>query len=102
MCGTGYHHRRTLHEHMKKHKGQTRCPVCQMEFSVMFAMRRHMVQRHGMTKDEVDRITNKRPIWPYHVSQGHRVQVYAEASGLLDGEATAAFAAPPPSDGSEL
>ena len=81
---------------MKKHKGQTRCPVCQLELSDMSTMRRHMVRRHGMAKKEVDRVTNKKR-WPYHTGQG-----YAVACGLSVGEAPAAFVASPPTDGYDM
>ena len=68
----------------------------------MFSMRRHMVLRHGMTKEQVDRVTNKRPRWPYHVGQGNTVQAYAETTGLLADEGSSAFAAPPRTEDSEL
>ena len=49
-----------LAAHMKKHRGETCCPVCQQEFAAMSCMRRHMVKRHGMSQQTVDRVTNKR------------------------------------------
>ena len=45
---------------MKKHKGQTRCPICGLELGVVRTMRVHMVKVHGMSRQEVDRVTNKR------------------------------------------
>ena len=49
-----------MKSHMKKHRGQTRCPICHQEFSVVNYLRRHMVNKHGMSREEVDRMTNKR------------------------------------------
>ena len=45
---------------MKKHTGQTKCLVCHQEFAVVRNMRQHMVTIHGMSTEEVNRITNKR------------------------------------------
>ena len=45
---------------MKKHQGQTKCSVCQHEFSAVYNLRRHLVMKHGMSRLEVDRMTNKR------------------------------------------
>ena len=45
---------------MKKHQGQTRCPICLKEFSDIHNMRVHMTTLHGMSKQEVNRVTNKR------------------------------------------
>ena len=45
---------------MKMHTGETRCPICHKEFAVMRNMRRHMVQMHRMSQQEVANVTNKR------------------------------------------
>ena len=55
-----YAYRRNLTEHLKKHTGKTTCPLCQQAFAMVANMRRHMVNTHGLARDEVDRITNKR------------------------------------------
>ncbi|KAF0304719.1 Broad-complex core protein isoforms 1/2/3/4/5 [Amphibalanus amphitrite] len=64
MCGAAYHHRRNLAEHMKRHTGQTTCCICNHEFAMTFSLRRHMVKRHGLSPDEVSRLTNKRGAAP--------------------------------------
>ena len=64
ICGARYSQRSTLWQHLKKHFGQTRCLVCHKEYQAMRNLRRHMVTNHGMSKEEVDRITNKRPQVP--------------------------------------
>ena len=45
---------------MKKHSGQTTCPLCQKTFARVPHMRAHMVEKHRLAKQEVDRITHKR------------------------------------------
>ena len=72
VCGTSYQHRRTLTEHVKKHLGQTRCSICQQEFSEVRNMRRHMVARHGMSKEEENSVTNTK----VKVSNQYLRQVY--------------------------
>ena len=60
ICSAAYKCRNSLLKHMKKHEGQTRCPICQQELSMVGNLRRHMVTKHSMSKQEVDRLTNKR------------------------------------------
>ena len=60
LCGARYSTKTNLISHMKKHRGETRCPVCDEEFAVMRNVRRHMMRRHDMSRLEVDRITNTR------------------------------------------
>ena len=60
ICGAAYHHRRNLAEHMKRHTGQTTCCICHHEFAMTFTLRRHMVNRHGLTPEQVSQLTNKR------------------------------------------
>ena len=62
-CPTVYTHRRGLTEHMKKHSGKTTCPLCQQTFVTVYNMRMHMMSKHRMTKQEVSRMTSKRPYY---------------------------------------
>ena len=83
ICGSRYAQRYNLVRHMKKHSGLTRCPCCHQEFSVMGGLRRHMIRTHDMSKQDVDRITNKRcsgNFWPLVGSD--------QATGLLEDPAT--------------
>ena len=45
---------------MKKHSGKTTCSLCQQMFGTVNHMRKHMHLAHSMSREEVDRITNKR------------------------------------------
>ena len=65
VCGASYTYRRGLSEHMKKHTGKTTCPLCQQTFGMLYHMRRHMVNKHGMAKEDVAKITNKRALYPH-------------------------------------
>ena len=60
VCGVSYSYWSSLREHLKKHTGKTTCPMCQQTFGMVHHMRRHMVNVHGMAKEEVDKITKKR------------------------------------------
>ena len=60
ICGVSYTHRGSLIEHMKKPSGKTTCPICQQMSATVNHLRRHMRNVHSMSREEVDRITNKR------------------------------------------
>ena len=60
ICGLTYSHRRTLSTHMKSHEGQASCGICGQQFSMTQNMRRHMMLKHNMSRQEVDRMTDNR------------------------------------------
>ena len=60
ICGAVYIYRNSLAAHMKSHDGQTRCSVCGQHFSTMPTLRRHLLMKHNMSRQEVDRVTNNR------------------------------------------
>ena len=63
ICGAAYASRDSLVKHMKMHSGETRCPHCHLRYARMYHLRQHMMAVHGMSKEEVarvTRVTNKR------------------------------------------
>ncbi|XP_043240054.1 protein tramtrack, beta isoform-like isoform X6 [Amphibalanus amphitrite] len=66
ICGRTYSQRCTLTEHLKKHTGQTKCKICHQTLSTVCLMRKHMVKAHKMSREEVDKLTNKRTYLQSH------------------------------------
>ena len=85
MCGAAYHHRRNLAEHMKRHTGQTTCCICHHEFAMTFTLRRHMVRQHGLSPEQVSRLTNKRGA-AQQLAEQLAEQQFAEQDGTGGGE----------------
>ncbi|XP_043240053.1 protein tramtrack, beta isoform-like isoform X5 [Amphibalanus amphitrite] len=61
FCGLQYSRRRNFTEHLKKHTGATTCSICNQSFARTYNLRLHMAKTHGLAREEVDRMTNKRP-----------------------------------------
>ena len=49
---------------MKVHLGMTTCPRCQKVFGTVNVMRRHQMQVHSMSHEQVRGIVPTRPKWP--------------------------------------
>ena len=60
VCGATYKHRYSLGKHMKSHDGQTCCSICGRQLSMMSALRRHMMFKHNLARQEVDRMTDNK------------------------------------------
>ena len=80
---------------MKKHRGETRCPLCRQEFTLKRAMRVHMVNIHGMSKETVARVTHKRIIATDRVAHGPLFIAGTEGSVREDPEESAGAASRP-------
>ncbi|CAH0381811.1 unnamed protein product [Bemisia tabaci] len=48
ICGNAYKHFNSLSSHMKKHKGQTVCPLCFKALSTRSKLRRHLILNHSV------------------------------------------------------
>jgi len=46
LCGKKFGRHDSLTHHKSLHQGHTKCPVCQMVFSRVFSLRRHMLTVH--------------------------------------------------------
>ena len=90
VCGATYANRNSLAKHMKMHSGQTLCPHCHQAFAGMYTLRRHMVSKHGMSREEVDMVTNK----GYRLPRNYWTPVYNSQVSVVPKESDVAAASP--------
>ena len=48
ICGKSFKHKNSVYNHMAKHEGATRCPICNQVLGQKSNMKRHLRHIHGV------------------------------------------------------